>query len=160
MRNLTPNLWFDTQAEEAAHFYVSIFDNSKIGIVTRYSDIGAQASGMPAGSVMTISFELEGKPFVAINGGPVFKFTEAVSFQIDCATQEEIDMFTEKLIADSGSQQPCGWIKDKYGLSWQVVPEGMDELAQDPVKFERAMGAMMQMEKIDMAVLKQAYEGN
>ena len=160
MRNLTPNLWFDTQAEEAAHFYVSIFDNSKIGIVTRYSDIGAQASGMPAGSVMTISFELEGKPFVAINGGPVFKFTEAVSFQIDCATQEEIDMFTEKLIADSGSQQPCGWIEDKYGLSWQVVPEGMDELAQDPVKFERAMGAMMQMEKIDMAVLKQAYEGN
>jgi len=161
MQKITPFLWFDNQAEEAVNFYVSLFWNSKIVSVTRYDEAGAAASGRPKGSVMTIAFKLHGQEFVALNGGPVFKFTEAISFVVNCKTQKEVDRLWEKLSegGDKNAQQ-CGWLKDKYGLSWQIVPTVLGKMLQDkdPKKSERVMKAMLQMKKIEIAGLKKAYE--
>ena len=156
MTSVTPFLWFDTEAEEAANFYVSIFKNSKLGKASRYGDAGPG----PAGSVMTIQFELDGQPFIALNGGPEFKFTEAVSFSIACKTQGEVDHYWEKL-TEGGQEGPCGWLKDKFGLSWQVNPTILGELLSDPdpKKAKRAMTAMLKMKKIDIAELKRAAAG-
>ena len=153
---IVPNLWFDTEAEEAANFYISVFENSRIVGVTHYTEAGPR----PAGMVMTVEFELDGQRFVGINGGPEFTFDEAVSFQITCETQEEIDYYWERL-SDGGSEGPCGWLKDRYGLSWQVVPTGMEELFTDPdrERARRAMEAMLAMGKIDIAELRRAAEG-
>src|SRR5205809_5373709 len=160
MEKITPCLWFDDQAEEAAKFYTSIFKNSNIGKIARYDKAGEKAAGRPAGWVMTIEFQLEGQEFVALNGGPHFKFTEAISFVVNCATQEEVDYFWEKLTADGGQESMCGWLKDKYGLSWQVVPTILIELFKDKdaEKSQRVMKAMLQMKKIDISKLKQACE--
>jgi predicted 3-demethylubiquinone-9 3-methyltransferase (glyoxalase superfamily) len=154
---ITPNLWFDTEAEEAASFYTSVFPNSRVVSVARYTEAGPR----PAGTVMTVEFELDGQRFVGINGGPQFTFDEAVSFQIDCETQEEIDRYWEQLTADGGEEGPCGWLKDRFGLSWQVVPGGMEELFDDPDRDRatRAMQAMLQMKKIDIAALRAAADG-
>jgi predicted 3-demethylubiquinone-9 3-methyltransferase (glyoxalase superfamily) len=159
MQKITPFLWYDDKAEEAANFYVSLFKNSRIGSITRYDEAGAKAAGRPKGSVMTIEFQLEGQQFVALNGGPHFKFTEAVSFVVNCDTQEEVDKFWEKL-SEGGQESQCGWLKDKYGLSWQVVPTILPELfkQKDPAKAKRVMEAMLQMKKIDIKTLKQAAE--
>jgi predicted 3-demethylubiquinone-9 3-methyltransferase (glyoxalase superfamily) len=159
MQKITPFLWFDDKAEEAMNFYVSVFKNSKVGSITRYEKEGAKASGRPEGTVMTVNFQLEGQEFVALNGGPHFKFTEAISFVINCETQEEVDEFWEKLSA-GGAESQCGWLKDKYGLSWQVVPTILAELFQDkdPEKSQRVMKAMLQMKKMDIGKLKQAAE--
>ena len=161
MQKITPCLWFDNQAEEAVKFYVSIFKNSKIGSVTRYGEAGAEVSGRPKGSVMTITFQLEGQEFMALNGGPVFKFNEAISFVVNCKTQEEVDRLWEKL-SEGGDEraQQCGWLKDKYGVSWQIVPTVLGEMlqAKDPKKSERVMKALLQMNKIDIEALRQAYE--
>src|SRR5213080_2067061 len=156
MQKITPFLWYDNQAEEAAKFYTSIFKNSRILSTTKYPE----GSPGPEGSVMTIQFQLEGQDFIALNGGPIFKFTEAISFSVDCQTQEEVDELWEKLSA-GGSKGRCAWLKDKYGLSWQIVPRALVQLLQDedPVKSKRVMAAMLQMDKIDIAKLKQAYEG-
>ena len=153
-QRITPFLWFDGQAKEAANFYVSIFPNSKIGSTSRYGEAGPG----PKGSVMTVAFELDGLSFTALNGGPIFKFTEAISLVVHCETQAEVDHYWEKLSA-GGQQVQCGWLKDKYGLSWQIVPNALLELAQDkdPAKSQRVMAAMMQMKKIDIAGLKAAY---
>lgn len=158
MQKITPFLWFNNNAEEAVNFYVSIFKNSKIKSLARYDDAGAAASGMPKGTVMTISFQLAGQDFAAINGGPIFKFTEAISFAVDCATQDEVDELWDKLTADGGSPSQCGWLKDKYGLSWQIVPSILSELlvGSDAEKSQRVMKAMLQMHKIDIETLKQA----
>src|SRR5438309_1739272 len=155
---INPFLWFDDQAEEAAKFYVSIFKDSKIGKITRYPKEAAEKIGRPKGSVMTVEFQLDGVEFVALNGGPMFKFTEAISFNVNCETQEEIDYFWEKLSADGGETGPCGWLKDKFGLSWQVSPVVLaDMLAdKDPAAAGRVMKAMMEMDKIDIAALKEA----
>ena len=153
-QRITPFLWYDTQAEEAANFYVSVFKNSKVLGVVRYGDVGPG----PKGSVMTVEFELEGLKFVGLNGGPHFKFTEAVSFAISCETQEEVDYFWEKLTADGGQESQCGWLKDKYGLSWQVVPIRAIELLKDPATSQRVMQAIMPMKKIDLATLEKAAE--
>jgi predicted 3-demethylubiquinone-9 3-methyltransferase (glyoxalase superfamily) len=160
MQKITPFLWFDTQAEEAVNFYVSIFKNSKIGNITHYEEESAKASGQPTGTVMTIEFQLDGQDFIALNGGPQFKFTEAISFSVNCETQEEIDELWAKLTADGGAEVQCGWLKDKYGLSWQIVPPVLIEMLADPdtEKAKRVMHAMMQMKKIEIAGLKQAYE--
>lgn len=160
MQKITPNLWFDHQAEEAAKFYVSIFKNSRIGKIARYDDAGAEVSGRPKGSVMTVSFQLDGQEFVALNGGPHFKFTEAISLIVNCESQGEVDEFWEKL-SKGGQIQQCGWLKDKYGLSWQIVPTILVELLldKDAAKAERVMKAMLQMKKIDIRQLKQAAEG-
>jgi predicted 3-demethylubiquinone-9 3-methyltransferase (glyoxalase superfamily) len=154
VQKINPFLWFDNQAEEAATFYVSLFKNSKLLNVVRYGDAGPG----PKGSAMTVTFELAGQKFIALNGGPVFKFNEAVSFLINCETQQEVDDLWEKLSA-GGSESQCGWVKDKYGLSWQVVPIALGEMLQDkdPKKSQRVMQAMLQMRKIDIAKLKQAY---
>jgi predicted 3-demethylubiquinone-9 3-methyltransferase (glyoxalase superfamily) len=161
MQKITPFLWFDNNAEEAVNFYVSIFKNSKVGKVTRYNEASAKAAGRPEGSVMTEEFQLEGQNFVAINGGPHFKFTEAISFVVDCETQEEVDYFWEKLTADGGQESQCAWLKDKYGLSWQIVPRILIEMLndKDAQKAQRVMQAMLQMKKIDIATLRRAYEG-
>lgn len=161
MKKITPFLWYDDKAEEAANFYVSIFKNSKVLSVTRYSNEVAQAAGRPPGSVMTVEFELDGEKFVALNGGPQFKFTEAVSFVINCETQEEVDYFWEKLTADGGAESQCGWLRDKYGLSWQVDPTILFELMKDKdaEKAQRVMKAMLQMKKIDIPTLKRAAAG-
>jgi predicted 3-demethylubiquinone-9 3-methyltransferase (glyoxalase superfamily) len=153
-QRITPFLWFDGQAEEAANFYVSIFPNSKVGSTSRYGEAGPG----PKGSVMTIAFDLDGMSFTALNGGPIFKFTEAISLVVHCETQAEVDHYWDKLSA-GGQQVQCGWLKDKYGLSWQIVPNALIELAQDkdPAKSQRVMAAMMQMKKIDIAGLKAAY---
>lgn len=158
MQKITPFLWYDDKAQEAANFYCSIFRNSKVGSVTRYEGEGARASGRPAGTVMTVEFELDGQKFVGLNGGPHFKFTEAVSFVVNCETQEEVDYFWDRLTADGGSESQCAWLKDKYGLSWQIVPNILLELLQDKdaEKSHRVMKAMLQMKKIDIATLKQA----
>lgn len=158
MQKITPFLWFNDNAEEAVNFYVSIFKNSKIKSLAHYDDAGAAVSGMPKGTVMTISFQLEGQDFAAINGGPIFKFTEAISFAVDCATQEEVDALWDKLIAGGGSPSQCGWLKDKYGLSWQIVPSILNELlaGSDAEKSQRVMKAMLQMQKIDIETLKNA----
>jgi predicted 3-demethylubiquinone-9 3-methyltransferase (glyoxalase superfamily) len=155
-QKIVPNLWFDTEAEEAAGFYTSVFDNSRIVNVTHYTEAGPR----PAGEVMTVEFELDGERFVGINGGPEFKFDEAVSFAIECETQEEIDHYWERL-TEGGEESVCGWLKDRFGLSWQVVPTGMEELFADPdkAKAERAMRAMLGMRKIDLAALRSAAEG-
>lgn len=160
MQKLTPCLWFDSQAEEAAKFYVSIFKNSKLGPITHYGDAGAKASGRPKGSVMTVTFELDGQEFVALNGGPLFKFTEAVSFMVKCATQGEIDEMWVKLSA-GGEEGPCGWLKDKYGLSWQIVSPEWDEMLRDKdaKRSERVMEAIFQMTKPDIGKIKRAYAG-
>ncbi len=152
---ITPFLWFDDQAEEAAKFYASIFKRSKIGKMTRYGNAGPR----PAGTVMTVPFRLDGQAFIALNGGPQFTFTEAVSFVVNCETQEEIDYFWEKLSA-GGEEVQCGWLKDKYGLSWQIVPTALSKMLQDrdPAKANRVMSAMLQMVKIDINRLKQAYK--
>ena len=159
---ITTCLWFDTQAEEAARYYTGIFKNSKIGNISRYTEAGREVHGRPAGTVMTVEFELNGQPFTALNGGPQFKFNEAISFQIMCQTQEEVDLYWNKLSegGDKNAQQ-CGWVKDKYGLSWQVVPTALPEMMSDPDKEKsgRAMEAMLQMKKLDIAELKRAYEG-
>ncbi len=159
MQKLTPFLWFDDKAEEAVSFYTSIFKNSKIMSIARYGDAGAEVSGRPKGTVMTVAFQLEGQEFVALNGGPQFKFTEAISFVVNCQTQEEIDEYWKKLSA-GGQEVQCGWLKDKYGLSWQIVPTILGEMLSDPdpKKAERVMKAMLQMKKIDIKSLKQAYE--
>ena len=159
MQKITPCLWFDDKAEEAVNFYVSIFKNSKIGSIARYGEAGAEVSGRPKGTVMTVAFQLEGQEFLALNGGPIFKFTEAISFIVNCETQEEIDRMWEKLSA-GGEKGRCGWLKDKYGLSWQIVPPVLGEMLQDKnaLKSERVMKAMLQMKKIDVKALKDAYE--
>ena len=156
MQKITPFLWYDNQAEEAANFYVSIFKNSKVLSVSRYGDAGPG----PKGSVMVASFELEGQKFTALNAGPRFKFTEAISFVVNCETQEEVDYFWEKLTAGGGQESMCGWLKDKYGLSWQIVPTVLFELFQDkdPEKSRSVMQAMLQMKKMDIATLKRAAE--
>jgi predicted 3-demethylubiquinone-9 3-methyltransferase (glyoxalase superfamily) len=155
LQKIIPNLWFDTEAGEAAAFYTSIFENSRIVNVTHYTEAGPR----PAGMVMTVEFELEGQRFVAINGGPQFKFDEAVSFQINCETQQDIDYYWERL-STGGKEGPCGWLKDKYGLSWQVVPSGMEELFTDPdpERAKRAMQAMLKMSKLDIAALRRAAD--
>jgi len=155
-QKITPNLWFDTEAEEAAAFYISVFPNSRIVNVARYTEAGPR----PAGMVMTIEFELDGQRFIGINGGPQFTFDEAVSFQINCETQDDVDYYWERL-SEGGEEGPCGWLKDRYGLSWQVTPPGMDELFADPdpKKAERAMKAMLGMSKLDLAALRSAAEG-
>lgn len=156
MHKITPFLWFDHQAEEAANFYTSIFKNSKITGLTRYGEAGPG----PKGSVMVVDFELDGQPFHALNGGPVFTFTEAVSFVVNCETQEEVDELWEKLLA-GGQPSQCGWLKDKYGLSWQIVPKVLVKLLSDldPEKSKRVMQAMLQMVKLDIAGLQAAYHG-
>ena len=158
MPKITPNLWFDTQAEEAANFYLSVFKNSRIVNVTHYTEAGPREAGL----VLTVEFELDGQPFVGINGGPEFTFDEAISFQIDCADQAEIDYYWDALIADGGQESQCGWLKDKFGMSWQVVPQGMAELFADPdkSKAERAMRAMLDMKKLDVAALEAAANGS
>ena len=157
MRPISPFLWFDTQAEDAAKHYVSIFSNSKILKVSRYGDAGPG----PKGSVLTVTFDLDGQRFTALNGGPRFKFTEAISFVIDCKTQEEVDHFWSKLSA-GGEESQCGWLKDKFGLSWQVIPTVLGELITDPdpAKSKRAMEAMLKMKKIDIAALRNAHDGH
>jgi predicted 3-demethylubiquinone-9 3-methyltransferase (glyoxalase superfamily) len=155
-QKITPNLWFDTEAEEAAAFYTSVFDNSRIVNTTHYPEGAPRAAGM----VMTVDFELDGQRFTAINGGPDFKFDEAVSLLINCETQDEIDYYWERL-SEGGQEGPCGWLKDRYGLSWQVVPTGMEELFADPdpTRAERAMQAMLAMGKLDIAALRSAADG-
>jgi predicted 3-demethylubiquinone-9 3-methyltransferase (glyoxalase superfamily) len=154
-QKIVPNLWFDTEAEEAAGFYTSVFENSRIVNVTHYTGAGPRPEGM----VMTVEFELDGQRFVAINGGPEFKFDEAVSFAIECESQEEVDYYWGRL-GEGGEEGPCGWLKDRYGLSWQVVPTGMEELFADPdrSRAERAMKAMLAMRKIDVAALRRAAD--
>jgi predicted 3-demethylubiquinone-9 3-methyltransferase (glyoxalase superfamily) len=159
MQRISPFLWFDDKAEEAAVFYTSIFKNSKIRTIVRYGDSGAEVTGRPKGTVMTVAFQLDGQEFVALNGGPQYKFTEAVSFVVNCQTQEEVDEYWKKL-SDGGREVQCGWLKDKYGLSWQIVPTILSEMLNDPdpKKADRVMKAMLQMKKIDIKALKQAYE--
>jgi predicted 3-demethylubiquinone-9 3-methyltransferase (glyoxalase superfamily) len=155
-QRITPNLWFDTEAEEAAGFYISVFENSRIVSVAHYPE----GSPGAAGTVMVVEFELDGQRFVGINGGPQFTFDEAVSFQINCETQDEIDYYWERL-SEGGEEGPCGWLKDRYGLSWQVTPTGMDDLFADPdpKRAERAMQAMLGMRKLDIAALRSAADG-
>ncbi|MFF3323543.1 VOC family protein [Streptomyces sp. NPDC002889] len=156
MPRITPNLWFDTQGEEAAEFYCSVFPNSEIKKVSHYGEAGPR----PAGTVLTVDFVLDGQDFTAINGGPEFTFDEAVSFLIDCADQEEVDHYWSKL-SEGGQEGPCGWIKDRYGLSWQVVPSVLEELLTDPdeARAQRAMKAMLGMQKLDVAALRAAADG-
>jgi predicted 3-demethylubiquinone-9 3-methyltransferase (glyoxalase superfamily) len=155
-QKITPNLWFDTEAEEAAGFYTSVFENSRVLSRTHYTEAGPREAGM----VMTVEFELDGQRFVGINGGPDFKFGEAVSFEIHCETQDEVDHYWERL-SEGGEEGQCGWLKDRYGLSWQVVPTGMEELFSDPdpKRAERAMQAMLKMRKLDIAALRSAADG-
>ena len=159
---ITPCLWFDDQAEEAVEFYTAIFSNSKIVNIARYGEAGHEVHGKPAGTVMTVAFELDGQAFTALNGGPMFKFNEAISFQVNCETQEEVDYYWKKL-SEGGDEkaQQCGWLKDKYGASWQVVPRVLIEMLSGPdsEKSQRAMKAMLQMKKFDIAELKRAYAG-
>jgi predicted 3-demethylubiquinone-9 3-methyltransferase (glyoxalase superfamily) len=157
MQKITPFLWFDGKAEEAATFYTSIFNNSKIGAVKRYGEAGPG----PKGSAMTVSFQLEGQEFVGLNGGPIFKFNEAISFFVNCETQEEVDYFWSKLLEGGGQESQCGWLKDKYGVSWQIIPAALMKLLgdTDPAKAQRVMKAMLQMRKIDVAQLEKAAQG-
>lgn len=157
MRGITPMLWYDKEAEEAANFYCSVFKNSKVGHVSRYpGGEVSEKSGQPAGLVMTAEFEIDGQKFVALNGGPMFKFTEAISLVINCENQEEVDYYWEKLTADGGQESMCGWLKDKYGLSWQVTPTRLIELTKDSSKAPKVMEAMLQMRKLDIAKLEAA----
>lgn len=156
MQKITPFLWFDNNAEDAINFYISVFNNSRIISVSRYGEGGP----MPAGLLMSATFELEGQQFMALNAGPQFKFTEAISFYVDCKTQAEVDELWAKLTADGGEEAPCGWLKDKFGLSWQIIPSILGELLNDPdpVKAQNVMNAMLQMKKIEIDKLQQAYE--
>lgn len=156
MQKITPFLWFDNNAEEAVNSYVSIFKNSKVLSITRYGEAGPG----PAGTVLTAAFQLQGQEFIALNGGPQFKFTEAISFSVNCESQEEVDQYWEKL-SEGGEKGRCGWLKDKYGLSWQVNPVVLGEMLQDedPEKAKRVMEAMLQMDELDIETLKKAYEG-
>jgi predicted 3-demethylubiquinone-9 3-methyltransferase (glyoxalase superfamily) len=156
MQTITPYLWFDTQAEEAMNYYVSIFKNSRVGDVQRFGEAGPG----PAGTVMACSFVLDGQEFMALNGGPMFNFTEAISFFVNCETQEDVDYLWDKL-TDGGEEQPCGWLKDKFGVSWQVIPSALGGLISgpDPEGAARAVRAMLQMKKIDIATLQRAYDG-
>jgi predicted 3-demethylubiquinone-9 3-methyltransferase (glyoxalase superfamily) len=158
---LTPCLWFDDQAEQAADLYCSVFPNSKITAISRYPDAGQEVHKKPAGSVMVVAFELDGQPFTALNGGPIFTFDEAVSFQVMCETQEEVDYYWNALTKDGGQEGPCGWLKDKFGLSWQVVPSAIPRMMSDPDSRKSAwvMNAFMKMKKIDLAAVERAYEG-
>ncbi|HEU4822278.1 MAG TPA: VOC family protein [Nitrososphaeraceae archaeon] len=161
MQKITPCLWFDGKAEEAAKFYVSIFKDSKIGNVTRYGKEGYEIHGGEAGSVLTVDFEIEGEKFVALNGGPIFKFNEAISFQVRCETQKEVDYYWEKLSEGGDEQaQQCGWLKDKYGVSWQITPILLEKMLQDKdtKKSDRVMKALLQMRKLDITALMQAYK--
>ena len=162
MSRIRPNLWFDTEAEDAARFYVSVFRDSRLGAITRFPEAGREVHGKPPGTVMTVQFELNGQSFIALNGGPDFSFNEAISLEIECADQAEVDYYWERLSegGDPAAQQ-CGWLKDRFGLSWQVVPRGWEEMANDPdrVKSERAFQAMLQMKKLDVAALKRAFDG-
>lgn len=155
MQGITPFLWFDDKAEEAVNFYVSLFPNSKIGAISRYSDEGAKAAGRPKGTVMVMTFELDGRKFMALNGGPHFKFTEAISLLVNCETQQEVDKLWERL-SEGGRKDRCGWLKDRWGLSWQIVPTALGKLMSDPVKAPRVMQAMLQMDKLDIAKLEEA----
>ncbi|MFD9902969.1 VOC family protein [Streptomyces sp. NPDC059063] len=156
MPRITPNLWFDTQSLEAAEFYVSVFPNSKVTNVSYYGE----GAPRPAGTVLTVDFELDGQPYTAINGGPEFTFDEAISLSIACADQDEVDHYWSKLTADGGAEGQCGWLKDKYGLSWQVVPDGLGALIADPdpARAQRAMQAMLTMQKLDIAALRAAAD--
>jgi predicted 3-demethylubiquinone-9 3-methyltransferase (glyoxalase superfamily) len=159
---ISPCLWFDRQAEEAARFYTGIFKDSKIVAISRYPDAGQEIHGKPPGSVMTVAFELNGQSFTALNGGPIFKFNEAVSLQIGCSTQKEVDYYWERLSEGGDLQaQQCGWLKDKFGLSWQIVPKVLPELLNDPdtAKSQRAFEALMQMKKLDIEGLQRAFAG-
>jgi predicted 3-demethylubiquinone-9 3-methyltransferase (glyoxalase superfamily) len=159
MQRITPCLWFDSNAEEAAKFYTSIFKNSKIGKLSRYGKEGYEIHGKPAGTVLTVEFKLDGQTFTALNGGPVFKFNEAISFQVGCKSQKEVDYYWEKL-SKGGEKGQCGWLKDKYGVSWQIVPTVIGKMLQDKTaeKSDRVMKALLQMHKLDIKKLKQAYE--
>jgi predicted 3-demethylubiquinone-9 3-methyltransferase (glyoxalase superfamily) len=156
VQKITPNLWFDTEAEEAANFYTSIFKDSEVVDVEHYGEAGPR----PAGMVMTVTFRLQGQEFTALNGGPDFKFNESISFLVNCESQEEVDEMWERL-SEGGEQGPCGWLKDKFGVSWQIVPTVLGQLLQDedPEKANRVMKAMLQMKKIDIAGLQEAYDG-
>lgn len=162
IQKITPCLWFDNQAEEAANFYASIFEDSKIGRITRYGKEGYEIHGKTEGTVMTVEFEINGQAFTALNGGPIFKFNEAISFQVHCEEQGEVDYYWDKL-SEGGDKkaQQCGWLKDKYGVSWQVIPNVLSELLgdPDPEKSQRAMKAMLQMKKIDIEEIRRAYDG-
>ena len=160
MQKIAPCLWFDGQAEEAAKFYVSIFRNSEIETISHYGKEGFETHGRPAGSVMTVSFRLDGQPFLALNGGPQFKFSEAISLMVYCDNQDEVDRFWKKL-SEGGEEGPCGWLKDKFGLSWQIVPSALMKMMtdRDSTKTERVMKAFMKMKKFDIAALERAYAG-
>lgn len=160
LQRITPCLWFDDQAEQAATFYTAIFDNSRITQIARYGEVGTEIHGRPAGSVMTVSFELDGQPFTALNGGPVFRFNEAISFQVRCETQQEVDHYWARL-GDGGDEaaQQCGWLKDKFGVSWQIIPAVLLEMLNDTDygRSQRVFAAMLQMKKLDIAMLERAY---
>jgi predicted 3-demethylubiquinone-9 3-methyltransferase (glyoxalase superfamily) len=161
MQKITPFLWFDNQAEEAVRFYTSVFKNSKVGRILRYDETAAKAAGGDVGSVLTIEFEIEGLKFTALNGGPDFKFNESISFVVNCDTQKEVDYYWNKLTADGGQESQCGWVKDKFGVSWQITPTVLIDMLndKDAKKAERVMKAMMQMQKIEINKLKAAYSG-
>ena len=162
IQRIAPCLWFDHQAEEAAKYYTGIFKNSRIVAISRYGEAGYEIHRRPAGSVMTVAFELEGQPFTALNGGPLFRFNEAISLQVYCDSQDEVDYYWERLtVGGDPKAQQCGWLKDRYGLSWQVVPAGMQEMLKDhkSEKAQRAMAAVMRMKKFDLAALERAYRG-
>lgn len=160
-QKISPFLWFDGQAEEAANFYVSVFKNSKIVNVSRYTEAGKEIHGHEPGTAMVVEFVLEGQRFQAINGGPQFKFSEAISFVVDCADQKEVDYFWDRLTSDGGQESDCGWLRDRFGLSWQITPTALIEAisSSDKEKAGRAMNAMMTMKKIDIAAIKRAYDG-
>ena len=163
LNRIIPNLWFDDNAEEAARFYISVFDNSKIGRIARFGKEGFEHHGKPEGSVMTVEFEIAGQTFVGLNGGPHFKFSEAISFIVNCETQGEVDYYWEKLSEGGNPEaQQCGWLKDKYGVSWQIIPAIVNEIVSDPddVKSQRAMKALLSMKKLNIDALKKAYTGN
>jgi predicted 3-demethylubiquinone-9 3-methyltransferase (glyoxalase superfamily) len=159
VQKITPFLWFDSRAEDAAKFYISVFTDSRINAVTYYGEAAAAAAGRPRGSVMTVAFEIQGQEFVALNGGPVFEFSPAVSFVVNCESQEEVDRYWEKL-SEGGEEGECGWLTDRFGVSWQIVPIILPRMLQDrdPAKSERVMKAMLQMKKLDLSALKQAYD--
>ena len=161
MTGITPFLWFDSQAEEAANFYVAIFEDSAVTSVSRYGEEGQEIHGRPPGSAMVVNFRLRGQDFMALNGGPVFTFSEATSFMVHCATQEEVDHFWKRLGGDGGTPGQCGWLKDKFGVSWQIVPDALGKLLgdEDRAAAGRAMNAMLKMGKIDVAALQRAFDG-
>lgn len=161
MQKITPFLWFNDNAEAAAKFYCSIFKKSKIGNIARYGKAGEQVAGRPAGSVMTVEFQIEGQEFIALNGGPLFRFNESISFVVNCMTQAEVDYYWKKLTAGGGKAVQCGWLKDKFGVSWQVVPAALNELmsSEDAAKSQRVMAAMLKMVKLDIKKLKAAAKG-